>query len=97
MQKKKPVLEPTRSNNLSTEWTRGIESEASREEVLRIIKASTILRERLAYIATARLEEIESRQYSEKDFEDPNWSEKQAFRNGRMSELRKVLQLVTLN
>jgi hypothetical protein len=37
---------------------------------------------------------LESSEYSEKDFTDANWSEKQAFRNGKKASLAFINSLI---
>ena len=78
---------------ISLEWVKHLPEE-NKEEFIKIIKASTTMKDRLTEIVEERLSSIDTQEMSESDFDAPNWAEKQAFRNGRKSELRKLLQLL---
>ena len=78
---------------ISLEWVRHLPEE-NKEEFIKIIKASTTMKDRLTEIVEERLSSIDTQEMSESDFDASNWAEKQAFRNGRKSELRKLLQLL---
>lgn len=80
---------------LSLEWTSHFNSDGpAKEKFEQAIKASTTMKKRLTEILHKKINEIDSRECSEKDFEDPNWAEKQAFRNGRKTELKRLIQLL---
>lgn len=83
-------------SGFSTEWVNHFNSEGeNKDKFVQAIKASKTMQERLLQILEDKLREIDNRECTEEDFKDPNWSEKQAFRNGRKTELKRLIQLLT--
>lgn len=79
---------------LDTRWTRNLTDATAKKDFEIIVRNSTLLLTRLKEI----IEEAEKAEISQSgsyaDFEDPNWSHKQAFRNGSLSQLKKLKDLI---
>lgn len=86
-----PGLKP-----LSTAWTQHLQDPQARQDFEKTVRNSNLILERLQGIIRTRIKEINSQSFSVKDFTDPNWSHKQAFHNGEMSQLEKMLDIITL-
>lgn len=78
---------------LSTAWTQHL-SGKDKEDFEVIVRNSTLLLTRLKEIIEESERALQSQSYSVKDFEDPNWSHKQAFRNGELARLSKLKALI---
>lgn len=78
---------------LSTAWTNG-KTEQAKEDFETIVRNSTLLLTRLKEIIEEQERALLNNSFSVSDFSDPNWSHKQAFRNGELSQLTKLKQLV---
>lgn len=80
------------SKTLSIAWTKNLPDDKKADFEL-VLRNSTLVLGRLKAILQ---DELRSTYDAEtmKDFEDPNWSHKQAFRNGDRARLRKVLNLL---
>lgn len=61
------------------------------------VRNSTTALYRLKDILLEDLDAIERVENSEKQFEDPNWSHKQAFWNGQRSRLHSILSLLNFD
>lgn len=81
---------------LSTAWTQHIQDPEARKDFEKTVRNSNLILERLQGIIRSRIKEINSQSFSISDFKDPNWSHKQAFRHGEMSQLEKMLDIITL-
>jgi len=78
----------------SLDWTKNISSDKEKEELIKTLKASTTMRENLLRILNERETTLIKRNYTEDDFNEPNWSEKQAFRNGQLSMINHIKNLL---
>ena len=72
---------------MHTVWLKGLTPER-KQEVKQILLASVTMQERLLAVIMDKEMELASKEVSEDDFSDPNWSHKQAFRNGQRSTLK---------
>jgi hypothetical protein len=79
--------------NLSIEWTKGLDdkSKARMEETVR---SSTTVLARLLDILDAREAELSRAETVITDYDTPNWSVRQAHRNGERAQLRKLKDLL---
>jgi hypothetical protein len=75
-------------------WTTNLSPEEADELVLHLKGADTVL-ERLHSILDQRIEDSESKQCSEKAYDCPNWTYKQADAMGYQRALRMVQELIT--
>lgn len=80
--------------NLSSAWTQQIKDAEARKDFEVIVRNSTLLLTRLKEILEDRERQLNNTSFSIKDFEDPNWSHKQAHRLGRLGELKELKELI---
>ena len=78
---------------LDTRWTRNL-PEDKRKEFEGLVRNSTLLLTRLKEIIEEAEQSEISQSSSLSDFKDPNWPYKQAFRNGSLSQLKKLKDLI---
>lgn len=78
---------------LSTAWTQHLQGDA-KKSFEDIVRNSTQLLIRLKDIVTEMEREQHNQSFSLSDFKDPNWSHKQAYRNGRLSSLKELKELI---
>lgn len=74
-------------------WTKHLKDQDSRNNFESLLRNNVTLFTRLRAILDDLNEEILRQETYTADFEDPNWSHKQAFRNGQKSILRKMTDL----
>lgn len=79
---------------LNTQWTKQIADPKAKSDFEIIVRNSTLLLTRLKGIIEESEQSLLSQSGSIDDFKDPNWSHKQAFRNGQLSELKKLKSLI---
>lgn len=80
--------------SLDSRWTRHKHSPEERKDFETIVRNSTLLLTRLKEIFEEREREVNEKAFTEKDFEDPNWSHKHAARLGRLGELKALKDLI---
>jgi hypothetical protein len=78
---------------LSTAWTQHL-SGKDKDDFEVIVRNSTLLLTRLKEIIEESERALHSQSHSVSDFSDPNWSHKQAFRNGELARLKKMKDLI---
>lgn len=81
--------------NLPVVWTKHLKTEKERREFEDYLRNSTRALTRLLDIIEESESNLIKKDISETDFEDPNWSHKQAFRNGRLSGLSEIKTILT--
>lgn len=79
---------------LPLEWTKHLRSKAERDTFESLLRNNTNILFTLYCLIEEYDNAIQNKDYSETDFETPNWSEKQAFRNGQKSTLNKIKKLL---
>lgn len=79
---------------LSSAWTQQIKDVEARKDFEVIVRNSTLLLTRLKEILEDRERQLTNSALTLEDFKDPNWSHRQAFRNGCLSELKKLKELI---
>lgn len=79
---------------LPVQWTKHLQGE-KRDNLEALVRNSTIVLSRLYEILEEELAQIEAKEYSITDFEDPSWSQKQAFRNGSKAQINKLKNLLS--
>jgi hypothetical protein len=80
-----------------TAWTKNLKTAKDIDEFEKYVRGSTRLLDRLKEILHENLSQLDSREVSSTDFDDPNWSFRQAFRNGQRSTLKNLIRLTTLD
>ena len=78
---------------LSTAWTQKLAGEKKADFEV-IVRNSTLLLTRLKEILEEKENALLSLSSSVSDFEDPNWSHKQAYRNGTLTMLKEMKELL---
>lgn len=79
---------------LDSRWTQNKPNPEARKDFEIIVRNSTLLLTRLKEIIEERERELNSKAFTEKDFEDPNWSHKHSYRIGRLGELKAFKDLI---
>lgn len=75
-------------------WIRHLPNEEERANFKKTLLASRHVLRRLREILEEERTRLANQETSEKDFEDPNWSHKQAYRNGERKGLKYVEDLL---
>jgi len=79
------------------DWTKHLQTEKEKEEFEKSIYGSKRILERLRALMDERELALDINERSVKQFESPNWAEKQAFHNGFRSCLHIVKKLIDLD
>lgn len=84
---------------LPAPWIRHLsnQDQESRNNFEAAIRNSTVALGRLREIIKEELESLDRAEFSDKQFEDPNWSHKLAYLNGQRSKLKSFLNLLTFD
>lgn len=80
--------------NLPVQWTKHLKDQDSRSKMEDTLRASKTALGRLLELVEERESELLRAETSLSDFDDPNWSHKQAFRNGKRSALKDLKELL---
>ncbi len=75
-------------------WIRQLKTEEERVNFKKTLLASRHVLRRLREILEEERNRLANQETSDKDFEDPNWSHKQAYRNGERKGLKYVEDLL---
>lgn len=81
------------SKGLDTRWTRHLEGQAKADFEM-LVRNSTQVLTRLKAIIEEKDQEIQNTSYTLSDFDSPAWAHKTAFRNGQLSLLRQLKELI---
>ena len=81
------------SKNLPVVWTKHLKGD-SKDNFEQLLRNSSTVLSRLTEIIEEKEESLYKSSVSISDFDEPNWSHKQAFRNGQMSGLKEVRELL---
>jgi hypothetical protein len=82
-------------NPLSVEWTMGMNEEQKKNFELIIRNNSQLVRQ-MNQILDQWEKELDRGEFTIKDFSEPNWANKQAFRNGDRSRIKKLKDLFNI-
>ena len=77
-------------------WTQHIKDEKKKEDFRQLLKNSTQVLGRLRMILDEEEKGLDTQETTSKDFDNPNWQFKQAFRNGDRARLRQIRNLIDL-
>lgn len=80
-----------------TAWTKHLKTAKEIDEFEKYVRGSKVLLDRMQEILKENLSQLDSAEVKPTDFDDPNWSYKQAFRNGQRSTLKNILRLIHLD
>lgn len=77
------------------EWVSHLKEETDKEDFLKVIKASSIVRNRLVDMIDEMVFKLNTKQLSD-DYSSPSWSYLQADRLGQLKSLSNVRRLLQL-
>lgn len=77
------------------EWTNHLKEEADKEDFFKVIKASSIVRNRLIDIIDTMSQSLNTKQLSD-DYSSPTWAYLQADRLGQLKSLSYVRRLLQM-
>jgi hypothetical protein len=87
------VEKPRLGKALNLVWTKHLNNPDDKEKLEQSIRASTTMAHRLREILEEEERQLDAA-VTLKDFEDPSWSHKQAFRSGEKARIRKLKELL---
>ena len=82
------------SQTVPVQWISDLKTTEEKEEFIKLLSYNQIVLRKLKTILEARMEERSKTSLTISDFDNPNWSHKEAFRNGEKTALRDVLNLL---
>jgi hypothetical protein len=80
---------------LSLEWTKNLRDQKSKSDFEQVLRASTMVTQRLYELCDEWEEELTRKDTKEADFDTPNWETRQAYRLGDKSRIRKLRDLLS--
>lgn len=75
-------------------WVKHLRDPHKREQLELTLRNSQVALNRLREVLQEMEDSLQQSESSLNDFDDPNWSHKQAFRNGAKSSLKQVKDLL---
>lgn len=75
-------------------WVKHLQDPQARKDFEGLLRNNVQLFTRLEQILVEELDKITRSETNSDDFSDPNWSHKQAFRNGSKAQLSKLTELI---
>jgi hypothetical protein len=79
---------------LNLVWTKNLPS-TKKKEFEATLRNSTFVLSRLRDILDEEMEVLDRQETTISDFDHPNWSHKQAYRNGERARIRKMRDLLS--
>jgi len=79
---------------LALVWTKHLKDSKEKETFEASLRNSKVALSRMQQILDEMERDLSASETSIKDFEDPNWSHKQAFKNGQRSSIKTLRQLI---
>lgn len=79
---------------LAIYWFQNCKTDEDKAKMQQTLMGSSYILSVLKSIVEDQKRYIEASEHTEKDFDQPNWAEKQAFRNGKRSGLNFITQLL---
>lgn len=80
-----------------TQWVKHVKSEEEKKEFEKSVRASRWILDHLMNIVIEDEQALDRSETDPKCFEDPNWSHKQAFKNGYRASLNNIKKLIDLD
>lgn len=71
--------------------------EDQRDSMKQQIRAASHVLDQIVYVLSERFDAVERKGLTEEDYKTSDWVFSQAFRNGRMSEIKQLIELLTLD
>lgn len=78
-------------------WTKNLKTPEEKERFENSLKGSRLVLERLVQMLDEEEADIDRSEMNLDTYSTPNWSEKQAHKNGQRSMLRKIKNLISLD
>jgi hypothetical protein len=78
-------------------WTKHLEDPDKKEQFIKSLKNSKFVLDRLFALLTEQEQAIDRSELDIKIYDNPNWSHKQAFKNGQRSVLASIKRLIDLD
>lgn len=78
-------------------WTNHLKTDEEKKNFQNSFRGSKIVLDRLSQILSQEEGEITRTELSADTYDNPNWSHKQAFKNGQRSVYRKLQLLINLD
>lgn len=82
------------AKTLPVVWTKHIKDPGKKQNFESAIRASTTALGRLIEIIEDEERALESSSLTIKDFDDPSWAYKQAYKNGEKARLKRIKELI---
>ena len=79
---------------MALDWVKHLRTQDDKEAFIKKLLSGRTALQRLTELMVEDGISLTEKEVSETDFEDPNWSHKQAFRNGQRSVLKKYLRIM---
>lgn len=79
--------------NSPTEWTRGLEGE-EKKNFDALINANKHILRKIYQVLKSKMNMIDREELSINDFDNNNWAYRQAFRNGKRTSFKELLDLL---
>ena len=80
-----------------TDWTKHLTDPKDVERFKKLILSAKPVLEHLTVLAKEKETALEQKELSEKEYDSPNWSHKQAYRNGYKACARDLIKLIDLD
>ncbi len=78
-------------------WTKNLKTDEERTRFESTVRAARPVLERMAQLLSEEEVDITRTELSVDSYDNPNWSHKQAFKNGQRNILRKIQTLINLD
>ena len=78
-------------------WTRHLKEPSDKERFKKNLLNSRFILERLIEIMQEDADQLETNEISLSTYDSPSWSHQQAHKNGQRSQIRKYINLITLD
>lgn len=81
-------------SNISLEWVKSLPTEKEKKDFEKILRNSLLVLNRLYEILNEKQISIDKQTINPKDFDNPNWAYKQAYKCGQKSILQDLKDLL---
>ena len=84
------------NNGLAVAWFKGLKTPEEKKAREEFVRNNILFAELLLSILSDRYQMVEKKGFKEEDYAQAGWQTLQAFRNGKLSELTEIAELLTL-
>lgn len=78
-------------------WTKGCKTQEEKDRLQSTLLGSKIAFNRLGELLQEEIDELNKSEIDIKNYDNPNWINLQAHKNGQRSSLQKILKLINLD